>query len=79
MVEIADSSLNFDLTTKATLYARAGILEYWALDVPGRRLFVHREPKSGSYAFIVVYSETEYVAPLAVPEKMFCVADAFPV
>ncbi len=32
IVEISDSTL-FDLTTKAWLYARAGILEYWVLDV----------------------------------------------
>src|ERR1035438_10192541 len=28
-VEIADTSLNFDLTVKAALYARAGVSEYW--------------------------------------------------
>ncbi len=36
VVEIADTSLAFDLTVKAALYARAGIAEYWVLDVPGR-------------------------------------------
>ncbi|MBV9938607.1 MAG: Uma2 family endonuclease, partial [Acidobacteriaceae bacterium] len=45
VVEVADTSRNFGLTTKAALYARAGIGEYWVLDVPGRRLLVHREPK----------------------------------
>lgn len=79
VVEVADSSLNFDLTTKAALYARAGILEYWVLDVPGRRLLVHREPKSGSYGSVTAYSEAECVAPLAAPQKTFRVADAFPV
>ncbi len=78
IVEIADSSLNFDLTTKAGLYARAHITEYWVLDVAGRRLLVHREPKSGSYASVVVYSEAEGVAPLAAPQKEFRVAAAFP-
>jgi len=77
-VEIADASRNFDLTTKAALYARAGITEYWVLDVPGRRLLVHREPKSGRYASVVVYNEEESVAPLAAPQKQFRVADAFP-
>jgi Uma2 family endonuclease len=33
VVEVADSSLTFDLTVKAALYARAGIVEYWVLDV----------------------------------------------
>src|ERR1019366_10329935 len=35
----------FDLTVKAGLYARAGIVEYWVLDLTGRRLIVHREPE----------------------------------
>ena len=50
VVEIADTSLNFDLTVKAALYARAGVSEYWVLDVSGRRLLVHRNPRSGTYA-----------------------------
>lgn len=78
VVEVADTSLNFDLTAKAALYARAGIAEYWVLDVPGRRLLVHREPKSGWYASVVAYNEAESVAPLAAPQNRFRVADAFP-
>jgi Uma2 family endonuclease len=78
VVEIADSSLTFDLTTKAALYARAGIPEYWVLDCNGRRLIVHRDPKSGAYASVVAYGEHESVAPLAAPHAEFRVADAFP-
>jgi Uma2 family endonuclease len=78
VVEIADSSLNFDLTTKAALYARAGIAEYWVLDVAGRRLLVHREAKAGGYASIIAYGEQESVAPLTAPQAEFRVADAFP-
>jgi Uma2 family endonuclease len=78
VVEVADTSLNFDLTTKAALYARAGIIEYWVLDVARRRLLVHRDPKGGGYAAIIAYGEDESVAPLAAPEAEFRVADAFP-
>jgi Uma2 family endonuclease len=78
VVEIADTSLRFDLATKAALYARAGILEYWVLDVPGRRLIVHRSPELGKYTSVVAYSENEIVAPLAAPEATLCVRDAFP-
>jgi Uma2 family endonuclease len=78
VVEVSDTSLVFDLTTKAALYARAGIAEYWVLDIQGRRLVVHREPKAGQYSAIVAYGEDEAVAPLAAPEKPFRVADVFP-
>ena len=38
MVEVSDTTLNFDLSVKAPLYARAGILEYWVMDIQARRL-----------------------------------------
>jgi Uma2 family endonuclease len=78
VVEIAHTSLSFDLKVKAALYARAGVPEYWVLDVAGRRLLVHRNPQSGTYADVAAYSEHESVSPLAAPEAHFCVADAFP-
>ena len=78
VVEVADTTLNFDLTTKAALYARAGIAEYWVMDVQGRRLIVHRHPQSGKYTAILIYNEQENVAPLAAPHAMFKAADAFP-
>jgi len=54
VVEISDSTLGFDLTTKAELYVRAGIVEYWVVDVAARRLVVHlerphRDPREGLY------------------------------
>ena len=78
LVEIADSSLRFDLTVKAALYARAGIVEYWVLDVTGRRLFCHRTPVSGRYGSVVVYNEHESIAPLSAPQALFSAVLAFP-
>jgi Uma2 family endonuclease len=78
VVEIADTSLAFDLTTKAALYARAGIIEYWILDVIGRRLLVHRNPEGGQYGSVISYSELESVAPLAAPDASLPVKTVFP-
>jgi Uma2 family endonuclease len=77
LVEISDSSLAFDLTTKAELYARAGIPEYWVLDVAAHRLIVHRDPQAGIYHSVTAYSEQESVAPISAPTSEFRVADAF--
>jgi Uma2 family endonuclease len=77
VVEVSDTSLGFDLTKKAALYARAGIVEYWALDVAARRLVVHREPAGGRYVSVAVYGEQETVAPQGAPHTEFRVADAF--
>ena len=78
VVEVADTTLAFDMTIKAALYARAGIVEYWVLDIQGRRLIVHRDPARGQYASIVGYSEQECVTPLAAPGAPFRVAEMLP-
>ena len=78
VVEISDSTLGFDLTAKAELYARAGIVEYWVVDIPARRLIVHRDPRKGLYSSVTVYSERESVAPLASPGREFPVGEGFP-
>lgn len=78
VVEIADSTLRFDLTVKAALYARAKICEYWVLDVTGRRLIVHRNPSSGSYESIAVFNDGESVAPIAAPSKTIAVSGILP-
>ena len=78
VVEVADSTLGFDLTTKARLYARAGIVEYWVLDVAGRRMLVHRDPREGRYLSVVEYGNKESVSPLAAPGSSLRISDAFP-
>ena len=78
VIEVSDTSLYFDLTKKAALYARAGILEYWVLDVSAHKLFVHRDPQAGKYQSITEYVEQESVAPLAAPNAQFLVSSAFP-
>jgi len=78
VVEIADTTLAFDRRTKAPLYARAGISDYWVLDVNRRQLLVHREPTRGGYASVQVYNEAESVSPLAAPQREFKVSDALP-
>lgn len=55
-----------------------GILDYWVLDIPARRLIVHRDPRNGLYQSITAYKMPEAVAPLAAPDQEFRVAEAFP-
>ncbi|MGA2216178.1 MAG: Uma2 family endonuclease [Bryobacteraceae bacterium] len=77
VVEISDSTLGFDLTTKAELYARAGNVEYWVVDIAARRLIVHLDPHEGLYRSVTAYGEHETVCPLASPHTEFRVANAF--
>jgi Uma2 family endonuclease len=66
-VEVSESSLNFDLGPKARLYARAGIPEYWVLDLNGDRLIVHRDPAGDAYGSVAAYAREESVTPLSTP------------
>ncbi len=78
LIEVADSSVAFDLSTKARLYARAGIVDYWVLDLTGRRIVTHREPRNGQYSSVVAYLETELVSPLAAPGANLLVRSVLP-
>ncbi|MFN7921536.1 MAG: Uma2 family endonuclease [Bryobacteraceae bacterium] len=75
LVEVADTTLAFDTTTKAGLYARAGIADYWVLDVSKRRIIVHRSPQSGAYKSLTVYDANEPVSPLAAPEASLRISE----
>ncbi len=78
VLEVSSSSLRFDCSVKAALYARAGIVEYWVLDVNGRRLLVHRDPRQGVYGSVTAYGANECVSPLASPGSLCRVADVLP-
>jgi Uma2 family endonuclease len=77
LIEVSDTTLGFDLTRKAALYARAEIAEYWVFDVTAQRVIVHRDPRAGRFQSVMEYSQRETVAPLAAPDASFLVADAF--
>ena len=67
IVEVSDSTLDHDLGPKAQLYARAGIPEYWGIDVKGCRIYQHREPSAEGYAPLRVVASVDALSPLAQP------------
>jgi len=77
VVEVADSSLHFDLHDKRRLYAEAGIAEYWVIDVTGRVLHVFRDPHANDYRAHLTLGVADSVQPLAAPAAVR-VADLLP-
>lgn len=67
VAEVADSSVQHDATVKRDLYARAGVPEYWVLDLTARRLIVHRRLLDGVFQEIRVLPEDETVSLGALP------------
>ena len=78
VVEVADASLAFDRTRKAALYARAGIPDYWIVNLLDGVLEVHRQPEGDAYRERLVLPSQERVRPLARPEVEIAVAELLP-
>jgi len=78
LIEASDTTVAYDLTTKAALYARAEIVEYWVVALTERKLCVHRQPRNGVYQDVTTYSESDQVAPLAAPDRAVLVARLLP-
>lgn len=78
IIEIADSSLEYDRATKQQLYAAHGVQEYWILNLPERVLEVYREPSSDGYRRAQVYGVDDIVSPLLEPDWRIPVGELFP-
>lgn len=78
LLEVSDTSLTFDTGIKARLYARAGIADYWVVDINARRLIVFRDPDGGEYQTITDHAAHEQVRPLAASPAALCLADILP-
>lgn len=85
IVEVSETTLAYDRRHKASLYARAGIAEYWIVNLVGRQLEVHRGPVADAaqlfgfgYANWTILDPGDAVAPLAAPNARVAVADLLP-
>jgi Uma2 family endonuclease len=68
LIEVADTSLNYDLGPKLEAYARAGIPEVWVIDAIRRRVLLHRKPDQGQYQTKLEATADEAVNVEALPE-----------
>jgi Uma2 family endonuclease len=83
VVEIADSTLERDRAYKSPIYARAGIPEYWIVNLLERCLEVYRDPVTppghpASYRSSTKLSPSDRIAPLAASPASVSVSDLLP-
>lgn len=85
VVEVADTTLAFDRERKRSLYARAGIAEYWIVNLADRVLEVYRDPGpvpsaqyGRNYRVTQRLSASDSVSPLAAPRARITVSDLLP-
>jgi Uma2 family endonuclease len=67
VVEVSDTSLNYDLKTKLPLYASHGVREYWVINAATGMTAVHRQPSGNAYAFAQEFPADARLAPSLVP------------
>jgi Uma2 family endonuclease len=68
LIEVADSSLAYDLRVKAPLYARYGVRDYWVVDAVRQTIRIHRAAENGIYTDVEEYEAHDTVAPLRFPD-----------
>ena len=85
VVEVSESSLSFDRGHKGSLYARAGLADYWIVNLVDRALEIYRDPVlDPAAAFGWRYRSVEMlglgstVSPLVRPDVVIRAADLFP-
>lgn len=79
VVEVSDSSLAKDRVKKAHSYARAGIQDYWIVNLVDRRIEIHRDPSpEGVYQSILIVGPAKSITPLYAPDGQIRVVDLLP-
>ncbi len=79
LIEVADSSLATDLQEKAAVYAEAGIMEYWVVDVPASRIHVMTQSDGKHFRNIQVVVPPNMLAPRCRPTANLNTANLFEV
>lgn len=85
IVEVSDTTLNKDRNFKGSLYAKAGIADYWIINLSKRQLEVYRHPLADadaiygfSYGHSMILKPGETIAPLVKPKVLIAVSQLFP-
>jgi Uma2 family endonuclease len=75
LIEVSDTTGEYDRTLKLPLYARAGIPEVWIVDLAAQCVEVYRGPSPGGYEQMERFSRRQVVSPQAFPDLHLPVDD----
>jgi Uma2 family endonuclease len=75
LIEVSDTTLEYDRSVKVPLYARAGISEVWIVDLTGRKIEVYSRPADGAYRDIRSVEPGSSISPQALPDLVVNVDD----
>lgn len=75
LVEVADTTINYDRSVKIPLYANSGISEAWIIDINGQTIEVYRQPTPNGYQQIQSLQKRQSLFVQAFPEINLTVDD----
>ena len=75
VIEVADTTLEYDRFVKLPAYARAGIPEAWLANLPADRIEMYAEPVNGAYTFIKHATRGEVIQSSSIDELRLSVDD----
>lgn len=78
IIEVADSSLEFDRQYKLPIYAEAGIAEYWIVNLIDDVVEVYRDPAGATYRNESLARRGDSLTLLALPDVTIAVSDILP-
>ena len=82
VIEVSDTTLRYDRIKKGRRYARAGITDYWIVNLVASQLEVYRDPKYDGlrhgFASTAILHRGEAIAPLATPNSPIRVDELLP-
>jgi hypothetical protein len=78
VIEVADTSLETDRTEKLSIYAEAGIADYWIVNLLNQQIEVYRQPREQTYQDKNIYRADQVVIPLALPSAEIVPTHLFP-
>ena len=78
VIEVSDTSLTYDRNVKVPLYAGAGIVETWLVNLEADYIEVYRQPGPEGYQQSVIFRRGEKITPVSRPDLELNVADLLP-
>jgi len=78
LIEVADSSLDYDRLVKARLYARHGVPEFWLVDIKARLITVHCNPVGDAYTEVAERSPPDALDIAVLPGSSLPAGGVFP-
>ena len=78
LIEVSDSSVDYDRNVKLPRYAEAGIPEVWLTILPERVIEAHTEPAGGRYTHMCTFRPGDTISPACFPDIALSVDDILP-